>query len=68
VVKSYAQYSFTATTGMTVTVSYPDTSNPPANQAPNRVQVVVSYPYKPFFGLNWPTATLYATAEGRIVF
>ena len=68
VVKSYDQYSFTATTGMTVTVTYPDTSNPPANQAPNRVQVVVSYPYKPFFGLNWPTATLYATAEGRIVF
>jgi len=54
-------------TGLTVTVSYPDTANPPANQAPNRVKVVVAYPYRPFFNLGWPTVTVNAAAEGRIM-
>ena len=53
---------------MTVTVTYPDTTNPPANQSPNRVRVVVAYPYTPFFGLGWPTVTVRAAAEGRITF
>src|SRR5690348_3928270 len=43
VVKTYAQYSLHNSSAMTVTVSYPDTANPPANKAPNRVQVQVSY-------------------------
>jgi Flp pilus assembly protein TadG len=65
VVKTYAQYSLHDTSQMTVTVTYPDT---PGNAAPNRVQVVVSYKnYQPFF-FNWPTVTLNAAAEGRIVF
>jgi Flp pilus assembly protein TadG len=68
VVKTYAQYSFHDTSTMTVTVSYPDTANPPANQSPNRVHVKVSYPYQPFFGLGWPTVNVYANAEGRIAF
>ena len=34
IVKTYAQYSLHDTTRMTVTVSYPDTTNPPANHAP----------------------------------
>jgi TadE-like protein len=68
VVKSLAQFSFHDTSAMTVTVTYPDTTNPPANQAPNRVRVEVSYPYQAFFGLGWPTVTVHAAAEGRIMF
>ena len=67
VVKTFAQYSLHNMAGMTVTVSYPDTANPPANQAPNRIQVAVAYPYQPFFNLGWPTLTINAAAEGRIM-
>lgn len=67
VVKTYAKYALHDMTGLTVTVTYPDTANPPANQAPNRVRVVVAYPYRPFFNLGWPTVTLNAAAEGRIM-
>lgn len=66
VVKTFAQYSLHDISTLTVTVSYLDTANPPANQAPNRVQVVVQYPYRAFFGLGWPTVTVNAAAEGRI--
>lgn len=68
VVKTYAKYSLHNVSNLTVTVSYPDTSNPPANQTPNRVQVVVSYPYQAFFGLGWPTVIVNAAAEGRIMY
>ena len=70
VVRSFAQLSghYVAGAAMTVTVTYPDTTNPPANQSPNRVRVVVAYPYTPFFGLGWPTVTVRAAAEGRITF
>jgi Flp pilus assembly protein TadG len=47
-----------------IAVNYPDVTS----DAPNRVQVTVSYPYQPFFGLGWPTVTVHATAEGRIVY
>lgn len=67
VVQTYAQYSLHDLTGITVTVTYPDTANAPANQPPNRVQVLVAYPYHPFFNLGWPTVTVNAAAEGRIV-
>jgi hypothetical protein len=67
VVKTYAQYSLHDMTGITVSVSYPDTANPPANQTPNRVQVTVAYPYRPFFNLGWPSVTLNAASEGRIM-
>jgi len=65
VVKTYAQYSLHNMAGMTVTVTYPDTA--PANAAPNRVQVIVAYPVHPLFGLGWPTVTVNAAAEGRIM-
>ena len=70
VVKTYAQLTghYVGGTAMTVTVTYPDTANPPANQTPNRVRVVVRYPYQPFFGLGWPTVNVNAAAEGRIMF
>ena len=67
VVATYAQYSLHDISGITVTVNYPDTANPPANQAPNRVQVTVSYPFRPLFNLGWPTVTVNAAAEGRIM-
>jgi TadE-like protein len=67
VVRTYAQYSLHDLTGLTVSVSYLDTANPPANKPPNRVQVVVAYPYRPFFNLGWPTVTVNAAAEGRIM-
>jgi len=66
VVKTFAQYSLHDISTLTVAVSYPDTANAPANKAPNRVQVVVQYPYRAFFGLGWPTVTVNAAAEGRI--
>ncbi len=70
VVRTYAQLTghYISGTAMTVSVTYPDTTNPPANQTPNRVRVVVNYPYQPFFGLGWPTVTVNAAAEGRIMF
>jgi len=67
VVATYAQYAMHDITGMAVTVNYLDTANPPANQPPNRVQVVVSYPLHPLFNLGWPTVTVNAAAEGRIM-
>ena len=67
VVKTYAQYSLHDISGLTVSVYYPDTANPPANQAPNRVRVEIAYPYSPFFNLGWLTVTVNAAAEGRIM-
>jgi TadE-like protein len=67
VVKTYAQYSLHDTSGMTVTVTYPGGDATPANKTPNRVQVAVAYPYQWFFGLSWPTVTVNAAAEGRIM-
>jgi hypothetical protein len=67
VVKTFAQYSLHNTAGMTVTISYPGGDATPANKTPNRVQVIVAYPYQPFFGLGWPTFTVNAAAEGRIM-
>ena len=63
-VQKYAQYSFHSASSMTITVTYPDSSSVP----PSRVQVHVSYPYEPFFGMGWPTVTVNAAAAGRILF
>jgi hypothetical protein len=68
IVKQYAQYSFHDTSAMTVTVTYPDTSKPPANQSPNQVRVAVSYPWRPFLGFGWPVVTINAAAHGRIAY
>jgi len=63
-VQQYAQYSFHSTSSMTIAVTYPDSSSAP----PSRVQVHISYPYQPFFGMGWPTVTVNAAAAGRIMF
>jgi Flp pilus assembly protein TadG len=38
------------------------------NKLNSLVQVSVSYVYRPLFGFNWPSATVYANSAGRIVF
>lgn len=63
-VTNFARYSLHDTSAMTVTVTYPDSSS----AAPSRVQVQITYPYQPFFGLGWPTVSVKAAAAGRIVF
>jgi Flp pilus assembly protein TadG len=69
VVKTYARYSLRDTTGMTVTPDYTTVNGGVAcNKSPCMVRVTVSYPYQPFFGLGWPTITVYAAAQGRIIF
>ena len=67
VVTTFAQYSLHDMTGLTVNVTYPDTGNLPLNKAPNRVKVVVTYPYRPWFNLGWLAVTVNAAAEGRIM-
>ena len=62
VVTGFAGLSFHDVSAMTVNVCYLDGNN----VAPSRVQVTVSYAYKPLF--NVPiTPTVGAAAEGRIV-
>jgi hypothetical protein len=65
-VRSYAAQFLNTPEGVTVSVSYPDSSAAPQS----RVGVTVTYNYNPFFQSN-VTSTLipmYATGEGRIVF
>lgn len=63
-VNKYTALSFHDSAAMTVTPTYPDSSSVP----PSRVRVTVTYLYQPIFGLGWPTMTVNAAAEGRIVF
>lgn len=62
VVQNFASNSFHDVSGMTVTVNYPDGSAAP----PNRVQVLISYPYKPLIVLPWMSPVIAAASEGRI--
>jgi Flp pilus assembly protein TadG len=64
VVGNYTRVSFHNSAAMVVTPSYPDSSS----AAPSRVRVTISYVYQPFTHLGWPTMTVNAAAEGRIVF
>ena len=71
IVKTYAQYSLHDSSAMTVTVDYnPSSANgaKACNKALCLVRVTVSYPYQPFFGLGWPTVTVNAAAQGRVVY
>jgi Flp pilus assembly protein TadG len=64
-VTTYAQLSLHSTATMTVNVNYADADS----SAPHRVQVTVSYPYQPFFGVAWlPSLTVHAAAAGRIAY
>jgi len=52
-----------------VTVDYnPNSANGTTCNKPGcLVRVSVQKTYRPFFGLEWPTVTLYAAADGRIM-
>jgi Flp pilus assembly protein TadG len=63
-VKQYAAMSLHSTAGMTVNVCYFDGEN----VSPDRVGVSVRYGYQPFFGLGWPSVTVNAAADGRIMY
>jgi len=77
VVQAYARLSFHDTSSMVVTTDYTgggvngtDALGKPltCNDAPCAVRVTVSFPFKPLLGLGWPTVTVNAAAEGRIVY
>jgi Flp pilus assembly protein TadG len=62
-VTQFASLTFHDTSSMAVNVCYLDGNN----AAPSRVQVTVSYVYKPYFDLPL-TPTIFAGAEGRVVY
>jgi Flp pilus assembly protein TadG len=62
--KSFAGFSMLSTTNVNVFVCYLDGNN----KLNSLVEVSVNYPYRPLFGFNWPSVTLYANSAGRIVF
>jgi Flp pilus assembly protein TadG len=63
-VQTYAALSLHSASTMSINVCYPDSSNQPGN----RVQVNLSYPYEPLFGMRWASVTISATSAGRIMF
>ena len=67
-VTNFAGLSMQNISAGNVTVSYnPNGANGVACNTPGcLVRVTVHGSYRPFFGLGWPTVTLYAAADGRI--
>jgi Flp pilus assembly protein TadG len=63
-VKDFAGFAMHDVSNLTIAVSYPDGNNNLAS----RVQVSVSYPFRPLFGMGWPSVTVFSNAAGRIVF
>ena len=63
-VKNFAGFSLHDTSNINVYVCYLDGNNLLQSQ----VAVAVSYQFRPFFALNWPSVTVNANADGRIVF
>jgi Flp pilus assembly protein TadG len=63
-VQTYAALSLHNTSSMSINACYPDGDNKPGSA----VQVSVSYPYQPLFGLHWASVTVSANSVGRIMF
>jgi Flp pilus assembly protein TadG len=63
-VKNFAGFSLHDTSNINVYVCYLDGNNKLTSQ----VDVAVSYPFRPFFGLKWVSVTVNANSMGRIVF
>jgi Flp pilus assembly protein TadG len=63
-VQTYAALSLHNTSSMSINACYPDGDNKPGSA----VQVAVSYPYQPIFGLRWASVTVSANSVGRIAF
>ncbi len=68
-VVNFAALSFQNVQASHVTVDYnPNGANGVACNVPGcLVRVTVAYPYQPVFGFSWPSFTLYAAADGRIM-
>jgi hypothetical protein len=69
-VVNFAASSMQNVTSAEVTVSYnPGNANGtnPCNVPGCMVEVRLSHVYKPFFGFSWPSVTLNAAADGRIM-
>jgi Flp pilus assembly protein TadG len=64
VVQQEARLSAHNLSGMTISVTYPDSASTPTS----RVLVAVAYPYVPFVSYPWFQQTLHLSAEGRIVY
>jgi Flp pilus assembly protein TadG len=62
-VLTYASLSLHKLSSGNVSVDCPNGNTPG-----NAVQVSISYPYRPLFGLNWATVTVSATSAGSIAF
>jgi len=62
-VKNYAKFCFHDISGINVSVNYQDNSA----ATPGRVQVIIHYPFKPYFSLGWGPPTINAAAVGRIM-
>jgi len=67
-VRNFAGLSFhnnsSSNTNLNIYVCYLDGDN----KLNSQVEVAVSYAYQPVFGLRWPTVTVFANSNGRIVF
>ena len=63
-VRSFAGFALINTSNVNVFVCYLDGNN----KSSSLVEVSANYPYRPLFGFNWPSVTLYANSAGRIVF
>jgi hypothetical protein len=68
-VTNFAGMSFQNISSASVTVDYnPNGANGSRCNVPGcLVKVTVAHTYQPLFGLGWPSFTLYAAADGRIV-
>ena len=62
-VKTFAQTSLHNTSGISVSVSFPDGNSAP----PNRVQVIVTYTYVPWLSNYISTPTMKTYSEGRMI-
>jgi Flp pilus assembly protein TadG len=52
-----------------ITITYTNPTGGSACSAPGcGVQVRVAHPYRPFFGLGWPSVTVDAAAKGTVTF
>jgi Flp pilus assembly protein TadG len=64
VVKAVAKNSFHNLSGMTINVTYPNSSSAPGSE----VNITISYPYVAFFKMPGFSQTASVSAQGRIVF
>ena len=64
-VKAYGAASLHKLSDNNISVNYLDGNS---NSPGSRVQVSVSYPYQPLFGLRWASVTISANSVGRIMF